>query len=194
MEPIPAEPLPLPPQPEPQRDAGPLPGQLTFHWATLFWAGWLLVIGALVAVWYSARITGLSTWWLGPRAEPRLILVNLFPFSVPVALCLGGLSGLRRLPWYGIGGSVFVAGIAVFDINRVPGYAAIEFLIAGAGLLISLASFAGMYRKAPAAGTTTEPTGVAPEPTAATPEPAAVAPEPAAVTPDPAAETPAITP
>lgn len=208
MEPIPAEPLPLPqaPQPEPQRDDGPLPGQLTFHWATLFWAGWLLVIGALVAVWYSARITGLSTWWLGPRAEPRLILVNLFPFSVPVALCLGGLSGLRRLPWYGIGGSLFVAGIAVFDIHRVPGYAAIEFLIAGAGLLISLASFAGMYRKGPTADATPVTADATPDPTAAATEPTAVTPDPAAdptggdtepgaPTPvDPAAETPAITP
>jgi len=129
--------------------SGPRPGQLTARWSSYFWIGWLLVVGSLVAVWYSSRTTGLSTWWLGAPAEPRLILVNLFPFSVPLALCLGGLSGARRLPWYGIGGAVFLAVIAAFDIRRVPGYAAIEFLCAGAGLLISLASFAGMFRNGP---------------------------------------------
>jgi len=170
VEPIPVLPEPPAPVPTPHRAREPRPGQLTVRWGELFWVGWLLVIGSLVAVWYSSRITGLSTWWLGPQAEPRLILVNLFPFSVPLALCLGGLSGARRLPWYGIGGALFVAGIAAFDIHRVPGYAAIEFLVAAAGLLISLASFAGMYRPAPASAAAPAAIEAAPSAVAATDE------------------------
>ena len=52
----------------------------------------------------------------------------------------------RRLPWYGIAGAVVAAGIAAGDLSREPRYAAIEFALAGAGLAISLASFAGLLR------------------------------------------------
>ena len=80
------------------------------------------------------------------QSEPQLILVNLLPFTVPLALCVAGFRAQRRLPWWGIGGAAFVAAIAFFDIDRVPGYAAIEFGLAAAGLLISVASFAGLFR------------------------------------------------
>ena len=121
-------------------------GQLTAGWSTVFWIGWMLIAASFAAIWYSSRLVGLSTWWLGPATEPQLILVNLLPFTVPLALCVAGFRAQRRLPWWGIGGAAFVAAIAFFDIDRVPGYAAIEFGLAAAGLLISVASFAGLFR------------------------------------------------
>lgn len=126
----------------------PEAGQLSAGWSTVFWIGWMLIAGSFGAIWYSSRLIGLSTWWLGPDTDPRLILVNLLPFTVPLALGVAGFKSLRRLPWWGIGGAAFVAAIAAFDISRVPGYAAIEFGLAGAGLCISVASFAGMFRAA----------------------------------------------
>jgi len=123
-------------------------GQLTAGWSTVFWVGWLLVAGGFAAVWYSSRLIGLSTWWLGPITDPQLILVTLLPFTVPLALMVAGYSAQRWLPWWGIGGSAFVAVIAAFDLPRVPGYAAIEFGMAIAALFISISCFAGVFRPA----------------------------------------------
>ncbi len=123
-------------------------GQLTAGWSTVFWAGWLLIAAGFAAVWYSSRLIGLSTWWLGPATDPQLILISLLPFTVPLALMTAGYSAQRWLPWWGIGGAAFVAVIAVFDISRVPGFAAIEFGLAIAGLFISVACFAGVFRRA----------------------------------------------
>jgi hypothetical protein len=122
------------------------PGQLTAGWGAVFSIGWFLVAASFAAIWYSSRLIGLSTWWLGPTTDPQLILVSLLPFTVPIALTVAGYTAQRLLPWWGLGGAVFVAVIAVFDINRVPGYAAIEFALAIAGLCISLACFAGVFR------------------------------------------------
>jgi|JI7StandDraft_1071085.scaffolds.fasta_scaffold337157_2 hypothetical protein len=144
-----ATPLPAPPPAPVPADApksAAQAGQLTAGWSTVFWIGWMLIAASFAAIWYSSRLVGLSTWWLGPATEPQLILVNLLPFTVPLALCVAGFRAQRRLPWWGIGGAAFVAAIAFFDIDRVPGYAAIEFGLAAAGLLISVASFAGLFR------------------------------------------------
>ncbi|MCY7299661.1 MAG: hypothetical protein LH616_10670 [Ilumatobacteraceae bacterium] len=123
-------------------------GQLTAGWSTVFWVGWLLIAAAFAAIWYSSRLIGLSTWWLGPATDPQLILISLFPFTVPLALMAGGYSAQRWLPWWGIGGAGFVAVIAAFDVSRVPGFAAIEFGLAIAGLFISVACFAGVFGRA----------------------------------------------
>lgn len=114
----------------------------------MFSIGWLLVAASFVAVWYSSRLIGLSTWWLGPSTEPQVIFVSLLPVIVPLALSVAGMARVRYLPWWGLAGAAFVAVVAAFDINRVPGYAAIEFGLAIGGLLISLAAFAGVYRAA----------------------------------------------
>ena len=126
--------------------AGAEAGQLTAGWSTVFAVGWLLIAGSFAAVWYSSRLIGLSTWWLGPTTDPQLILISLLPFTVPLALATAGWTAQRWLPWWGIGGAVFVAVVAVFDVSRVPGYAAIEFGLALAGLFISVACFAGVFR------------------------------------------------
>ena len=123
-------------------------GQLTAGWSTVFWIGWLLIAASFAAIWVSSRQVGLSTWWLGPATDPQLILITLLPFTVPLALAAAGYTAQRRLPWWGIGGAAFVAVIAAFDVVRVPGYAAIEFGLAIAGLFISIACFAGLFRRA----------------------------------------------
>ncbi|MGB8861327.1 MAG: hypothetical protein WCC60_18870 [Ilumatobacteraceae bacterium] len=153
MEPLAEETPPFTVPPPPALDAteaeeSAVAGQLTAGWSTVFWMGWLLIATSFVAIWYSSRLIGLSTWWLGPDTEPRVILVNLFPLTAPLALAVAGFRAGRWLPFWGMGGAVFVAGIAAFDISDVPGYAAIEFGLAAAGLLLSVASLAGLFRAA----------------------------------------------
>ena len=124
----------------------PRPGHITGGWATTFWIGWLLIACAFGAVWYSSRTTGLSTWWLGPESEPRLFTSPL-PFIAPFVLAFLAIRVTRHLPWFGIGGAVITALIAAGDLADEPKYAAIEFALAGAGLAISVACFAGMLRE-----------------------------------------------
>ncbi|MEI7547716.1 MAG: hypothetical protein WCK21_06625, partial [Actinomycetota bacterium] len=121
------------------------PGQLLAGWGTLFWIGWLIIGGSFGAVWYSSRVTGLSTWWLGPQTEPR-VWFHLLPFLAPFTLSFLALRVTRRLPWYGIVGAAMCAAVAALDLADQPRYAAVEFALAGAGLAISIASFAGMLR------------------------------------------------
>ena len=97
MEQLPSPPPFLePPQPA-AITAQPRPGQLTLKWSRLFWVGWLLVAGSFAAIWYSSRLIGLSTWWLGPETEPRVIVVNVLPFTVPLSLSVAGFQRRRSL-------------------------------------------------------------------------------------------------
>jgi hypothetical protein len=121
------------------------PGTVTGPWTTAFWAGWLLVAGGFAAVWFSSRTTGLSTWWLGPESSPS-VHYNLVPFITPIALGILAVRSTRYLPWYGLAGAVVTALIAVGDFGRVDRYALIELALAGAGLCVSAATFAGMLR------------------------------------------------
>ena len=144
-------PLPLPPPelpghstPAPRPE--PVPGQLTQGWSTLTWLAWTGVVAGFAAVWYSSRITGFSTWWLGPESEPRFIGISLLPFVGPLAMVAAALRGVRRLPWAGLVASLWCAAIGIGDLGRVNGYAAVELLLAGGGLAVSLATLAGLVR------------------------------------------------
>ena len=141
------EPLPEPPEPADIRPVRPIsPGQLSANWGTAFWLGWALVTAGFAAVWYSSRVTGMATWWLGPETAPRFILISLVPFVAPVALALMTITHRRWLPFWGLVGAAITAAVALGDIGGPARYFAIELVLAAGGLLISIASLAGMYR------------------------------------------------
>jgi hypothetical protein len=146
-------PPPLPPQLD--SDAWPqglrFPGQLAPGWRLVFGIGWALVIACNAAVWETSRIIGLSTWWLGADAEPRFLLIQLLPFYAPIVTAVAAISNWRRVPYLGIGAAAVGAAIAAGDLGRVRWIAVVELVIAAAGLLISVAAIAGMYRPADAA-------------------------------------------
>lgn len=152
-EPLPAplpQPLPEPPAPHHARATRLVrAGNLTTNWSTAFWLGWALVAGGFAAVWYSARITGMATWWLGPETAPRIIFVSLIPFVAPIGLAVMTLTHRRWLPFWGIAGAAVTALVAWGDIGGPARYFAIEFALAAGGLLVSVASFAGLLRDAP---------------------------------------------
>ena len=83
------------------------------------------------------------------QCASRLMHRNLLPFVAPFALAFLAIRVTRFLPWFGVGGAVITAAIAAGDLADVPRFAAIEFALAGAGLAVSVASFAGMLRAAP---------------------------------------------
>lgn len=121
-------------------------GQLTPGWRLAFGLGWAAVIVGLAAVWESSRVIGLSTWWLGADAEPRLLLVQLLPFYGPILVTTAAASNWRYAPYLGIIAAAAGAAVGAGDVGRVRWIAVVELVLAGAALCISVASLAGMYR------------------------------------------------
>jgi hypothetical protein len=68
---------------------------------------------------------------------------------------IAAISNWRYSPYLGIAAAVAGAAIGAGDLGRVRWIAVVELVLAGAGLCISTASLAGMYRPAvPAAAST----------------------------------------
>jgi hypothetical protein len=157
----------LPPPPSPGADVTPvLParpphvpraGDLTTGWRITTGIGWIGVVAVLAATWNASRQLGLSTWWLGPVHDQRPPYVMLLPFVAPAVMLTVVGNRVRYAPWIGIAGAVATAAVGLGDLGRVRGLGLVELMAATAGLLVSIASFSGMYRAvdaivAPAAG------------------------------------------
>jgi hypothetical protein len=122
-------------------------GELTIGWRIAFAVGWLAVFFGFAAIWKTSVELGLSTWWLGPAAQPQPLPVRLLPFAAPTAMVVGALSGWRFLPWAGLGAAAATAAIALGELREFPRFGGLELLLALAGALISLGSIAGTYRR-----------------------------------------------
>ncbi|MGD9995398.1 MAG: hypothetical protein AB7L17_01830 [Ilumatobacteraceae bacterium] len=124
------------------------PGELTPAWRATFIVAWGCVLIAMVAIARTAWKMGLSTWWTGPRFEPRALPVLLIPSIVAVVVIVLAARNARFLPYWGMTGAVALAAIASGDVGRFDGLAVAEFTVAGAAMLVSLASFAGLLQRA----------------------------------------------
>jgi hypothetical protein len=148
------EPLPQPPAPQPLDDRfqprALRAWQLTPAWRTVFAVGWAGVVLGIGAVLKTARTMGLSTWWLGPEADSRIIVIQALPFAIPVLLIICSFRGVRYLPYLGLVATGAMAAIAAGDLGRFRHLALVELTVAAVGLLVTVASFAGMLRPATA--------------------------------------------
>ncbi len=140
--------LPMPDAPAPARP--PMrqsrPGQLTAAWRAMLLTTWVGVFVAYLAVWKASEELGIATWWLGPRSSPQPVFIRLIPFFLAAVFGILASYNVRRVPVFGLIGASLLAAIAVPDLSRSTGLTVIEFAIAGAVLLVSLASFTGVYR------------------------------------------------
>ncbi len=109
---------------------------------------WIGVFVAYMAVWKASEELGIATWWLGPRSNPQPLIIRLVPFVVAAVFGILASYNVPRMPTIGLVGAAVLAAIAVPDLSRSGGLAAIEFAIAGAVVLVSAASFTGVYRQA----------------------------------------------
>ena len=102
----------------------------------------------LAAVWNASVQIGLSTWWLGPRADPQPRYVQFAPFFPPALVLLATINQMRWIPWMGLAASAMVGAVGVGDLSRVTSLGLVELAIAGSAAAVSLASFSGVYRRA----------------------------------------------
>lgn len=147
--------LPPPPPPPPAdlgddgRPAHPArPGQLTPAWRVVFIVGWVCVLVGFGAVSRTSRNLGLSTWWLGPASDPRGMPVQLVPFVPGAVMVVLAARNQRFLPYFGAIAAMALGAVAAGDLGRFDHLAVAEFVIAGAALLISVSTFAGLLRPA----------------------------------------------
>ena len=121
-------------------------GELTNVWRAVMIAAWVGIVLGFVAVWRSSWTLGLSTWWLGPEADPRFVLLLVLPFLMPLAMVAAALLRVRWVPYYGVAAAIGTALIAWGDVGRVDGLAVVELALAAGGLLVSVASLTGVLR------------------------------------------------
>lgn len=122
-------------------------GQLTPGWRTLFIAGWIGVLMGFAAVWQASRIAGTAPWWLGPETDQRNFAIIAIPFAGPVVAVIAGITRLRITCLIGIAAALSTGGIALGEAGRFAGIARVEFVLAAAGLLISVAALGGRMRR-----------------------------------------------
>ena len=150
---VPSDPTGPPPPPPTleRRHHVPRPGDLTTAWRILTAIGWLGIVIILAATWNASRQLGLPTWWLGPLDHQRPVYIILLPFVAPAVDAHGGRQpGRATSRWIGVLGAIATAVVGLGDLGRVHGLGVVELIAAGAALLLSIASFSGMYRDAPA--------------------------------------------
>ena len=124
----------------------PRPGELTGAWRTTVLVVWVGIVLVYASVWRTSRTMGLATWWLGPPAEPRTLVVQLVPFYAPLAMVIAASRPTRHLPWAGLVASAIGAAVAAGDLTTFDRLAVLQFVAAAAGLLVSIGSFAGLLR------------------------------------------------
>ena len=124
----------------------PRVGELATGWRIVTACLWISVIVAFAAVWSTSVQLGLSTWWLGPRADPRSPIIRLLPFVAPLLVTIAAFNNMRRLAWYGMGAALVTAAFGIVDLGRVPRLAVVELIVAGLALVVSAASLTGTYR------------------------------------------------
>jgi hypothetical protein len=129
---------------------GPLvPGHLTSGWRVVTGTVWGLAFVCFIAVWKTSRELGVHTWWLGPAGEPAAWPVSLLPFVGPIAMIVLAVNNVRWIPWFGLAATAASALVAVPDVAKAPRLAVVEFSIATAGALASIAGLSGRYRAVP---------------------------------------------
>lgn len=150
---------PLPPPPVPDT-VGALPepetavlfvrapraGELTPRWRLAQAVTWIGVAVAIGSIWKTTDQLGMSTWWLGPRGEPRPAAVQVLPFVPALVMILLAINHVRHLAWWSLGASALVVAVGVVDLGYKPAIGMLEIAVGAAAALVSVASFAGSYR------------------------------------------------
>jgi len=131
----------------------PRAGELSIGWRFAMIALWVCVVLAWSAIWNVSVQLGLSTWWLGPRADPTPAVVRLLPFVPAAAMLLAIINNVRWVAYGGLVAAAALAAVAIGDLSRVRNIGLIELAIAVVAGLASVASLAGTYRTATPDGT-----------------------------------------
>ena len=126
-------------------------GDLTPRWRAVLAAAWIIAFFAYAAIWQASVQIGISTWWIGPRAQPTHTVVRILPsvLTITMAMCvIYNVPRLLRVSAIGVGLATLGA---IPDFSRSTGLGIAELLVAGLLGLVTVAALSGRYRLVPAA-------------------------------------------
>ena len=116
---------------------------LSGGWKAVVSLTWVGVVIGMASVWAVSRQIGLSTWWLGPPANGRNLIINIAPFIAPFLALTAAIGGARRTWQIGISSGAIIVAIGVVDIGHVTRLGIVEIVLGCAGAGASLASWVG---------------------------------------------------
>lgn len=109
---------------------------------------WIAIVAALGIVAGASEVIGRQVWWLGDDERRAPIYVVVLPAIAPLATVLAAANNRTWVPYASAVATLTTLLTAWGDRHRSPGAALVELALAGAGLLVTIASFSGRYRKA----------------------------------------------
>lgn len=133
---------------QPSATTSPLHGgqqnALSGGWKAVVSLTWIGVVIGLASVWAVSRQVGLSTWWLGPPANGRNLVINIAPFIAPFLALTAAIGGSRWTWQIGVVAGVVIVAIGAVDLGRVSRLGIVELVLGCAGAGASIASWVGM--------------------------------------------------
>jgi len=121
-------------------------GEMSGGWKATVTLTWIGVVIGLASVWAVSRQVGLSTWWLGPPANGRHLVINLVPFVTPFFALILAIGGSLRTWKVGVLAGAVIVLIGAVDLGRVTRLGVVEIVLGLAGAGSSIASWVGTPR------------------------------------------------
>ncbi|MGA0877704.1 MAG: hypothetical protein ACO3SP_01155 [Ilumatobacteraceae bacterium] len=123
--------------------------RLTRGWSRTMVTAWLIMGTAVVAVGSSSHVIGRPVFWLD---DQRWGLIGAVLMTAALAVPFGAVLVVSYLegpfiPYIGSLITVELTVLAILDRHRSPGAAVVIGVLAGAGLLLTVASFGGRLRR-----------------------------------------------
>ena len=126
----------------------PQPGQLTFVYRWVVVVFWLAIVAGLGVVAGGSEVIGRQVWWLGDDNRRAPFFFIVLPAVAPIVTMLAAINNRRWVPYASAVATLTTLLTAFGDRHRSPGAALVELALGIAGLLVTVASFSGRYRKA----------------------------------------------
>jgi hypothetical protein len=126
------------------------PGDLALSWRIMLGLAWLVAFFAYAAIWQASVQIGISTWWIGPRAQPTNVAIRLIPFVLVLVVALCVIYNTAKLLRSSFIGVLLCAAIALPDFSRSTGLAVAELVIPVMLGLVTAAAMSGRYQLASA--------------------------------------------
>ena len=122
--------------------------RLTRAWAKVVIGGWTLISLGLVSVAISSQIIGRPVWWIDDQrfATTTLAIWMIMVFALPLGVTLWSVFSGPCVPVISIVATIELVALAFVERHTSPGSAVVLGALAVSALLLSVASFAGLYR------------------------------------------------